>query len=121
LQCTIAQFKIFSGVPGAQDISLPGYGHMCIDFCDFDGTVSKHFLDVADVHVGFQQAGGKGVAEHMRRDVHVNVCQGAVFADHPLNGLVREGSVVLAGKKWPQESIISQSEIPCTSLKKDVN
>ena len=45
---------------------------MGVDFRDIDGTVPKHFLYVADVHVRFQQAGGEGVSEHMGRDVQIN-------------------------------------------------
>ncbi len=42
---------------------------MSIDFRNVDGAVSQHFLNVADVHIGFQETGGKSMAEHVWRDM----------------------------------------------------
>ena len=36
-----------------QNVPLLCRGDMGVDFCDVDGTVTKHFLDVADIHIGF--------------------------------------------------------------------
>lgn len=36
-----------------QNVPLLCGGNMGVDFRDVDGTVTKHFLDVADVHIGF--------------------------------------------------------------------
>ena len=44
-----------------QNILLLSAGHMGIDFCRADRTVSKHFLNIADVDILFQQQSSKGV------------------------------------------------------------
>ena len=49
-----------------QYIPLICHGHMGIDLRDIDGTMSQHLLDIADIHVGFQEAGGKGVTEQIQ-------------------------------------------------------
>lgn len=36
-----------------QNVPLLCRGDMGVDFRDVDGTVTKHFLDVADIHIGF--------------------------------------------------------------------
>ena len=36
-----------------QNVPLLCCGNMGVDFRDVDGTVTKHFLDVADIHIGF--------------------------------------------------------------------
>ncbi len=36
-----------------QNIQLLCRGDMGVDFCDVDRTVPQHFLDVADIHIGF--------------------------------------------------------------------
>lgn len=36
-----------------QNIPLLCRGDMGVDFRDVDGTVTEHFLDVADIHIGF--------------------------------------------------------------------
>ena len=61
--------------------------------------MSEHFLNVADVDIGFQKAGGEGVAEHVWGDVQVNGGEGAVFVNHAANGLVGQGSTGLIHKK----------------------
>ena len=61
---------------------------MRIDFSNVNGAVAKHFLNVADVYICFQQAGGEGVPEHMGRDMHLDCCQGTVSIYHSPNGLV---------------------------------
>ena len=63
---------------------------MGIDLSNVNGAVSKHFLYVADVNISFQQAGGKGMTEHVRRDMHFYRCQGSVLIDHSSDGLVRQ-------------------------------
>lgn len=83
----------------SQYISLLPHRNMCINLCDVNRTVSEHFLNVADVYIGFQKAGGEGVAEHVRGDVQVNGGEGAVFVNHAANGLVGQGSAGLIHKK----------------------
>lgn len=88
-----------------QYISLLPHCDMCINLCDVNRTVSEHFLNVADVYIGFQKAGGEGVAEHVRGDVQVNGGEGAVFVNHAANGLVGQGSAGLIHKKCAEEDI----------------
>ena len=57
-----------------------------------DGAVPEHFLDVADVHVSFEEACGEGVAEHMRCYVQVDGGEGTVFVYHAADGLVGQRS-----------------------------
>ena len=71
-----------------KDISLLGQSNMCIDFSDMNGTVSKHFLYVADINIGFQQAGGKSVSEHMGCDMLFQVGQSGIMVNHEADGLV---------------------------------
>ena len=73
--------------PG-QNIPLLGHCHVGIDFCNVDGAVPQHFLNVADIHIGFQQAGGKGMAEHMGRNMLLNGGQGGIFVDNSPDRLV---------------------------------
>ena len=49
-----------------QYISLLPHRDMGINLCDVNRTVSEHFLNVADVDIGFQKAGGEGMTEHVR-------------------------------------------------------
>lgn len=51
-----------------QNIFLLSTGHMSIDFCRADRTVSKHFLNIADVDILFQQQGGKGMPLRYNND-----------------------------------------------------
>lgn len=88
-----------------QYISLLPHRDMCINLCDVNRTVSEHFLNVADVDIGFQKAGGEGMAEHVRGDVQVNGGEGAVFVNHAANGLVGQGSAGLIHKKNVQRRI----------------
>ena len=83
----------------SQYISLLPNCDMCINLCDVNRAVSEHFLNVADVDIGFQEAGGEGVAEHVRGDVQVDGGEGAVFVNHAANGLVGQGSAGLIHKK----------------------
>ena len=83
----------------SQYISLLPHRDMCINLCDVNRTVPEHFLNVADVDIGFQEAGGESVAEHVRGDVQVNGGEGAVFVNHAANGLVGQGSAGLIHKK----------------------
>ena len=82
-----------------QYIPLLCRGDMCIYLGDVDGAVTEHFLDVADVNVGFEEAGREGVAEHVRCDVEVDGCEGAVFVNHAADGLVGERGAGLIHKK----------------------
>ena len=61
---------------------------MGVDFRDIDGAVAQHILYVADIHVGFQQAGGESMAEHMRGDGKINAGKGGIFFYHPADGLI---------------------------------
>ena len=49
----------------SEDISLFGHGDMCVDFRDIDRTVPQHFLNIADINIRLQKAGGKCVSKHM--------------------------------------------------------
>ena len=80
--------KIFPRMLSGKDRPLFGDCDMCIYFRDVDGAVAEHFLNVADVHVGFQQAGGEGVTEHVRRDMDVDRSQSAVVVDRAADGLI---------------------------------
>ena len=70
-----------------------------VNLCDVDGAVTEHFLDVADVDVGLEKAGGEGVAEHVRGDVEVDGGEGAVFVNHAADGLVGERGAGLIYKE----------------------
>lgn|GEM_PF-1505925 len=83
----------------SQYISLLPHRDMCINLCDVNRAVSEHFLNVADVYIGFQKAGGEGMTEHVWGDVQVNGGEGAVFVNHAANGLVGQGSAGLIHKK----------------------
>lgn len=82
-----------------QNIPLFPHRYVGINFRDIDGTVPKHFLDKPNIHISLQKARGKGVAEHMRSDVHFYGCEGGVLAYHPSDGLIRECLPGLAGEK----------------------
>ena len=92
---TKAASWMFSG----ENIFLFGHGYVGIDLSNINGAVSKHFLYVTDVDICFQQAGGKGMTEHVRRDMHFYRCQGSVLIDHSSNGLVRQCSAGLFDKE----------------------
>ena len=80
--------KIFPRMFPGKDRPLFCDCDMCIYFRDVDRAMAEHFLNVADVHVGFQQAGGEGVAEHVRRDMDVDRSQSAVVVDRAADGLI---------------------------------
>ena len=51
-----------------EDVALPGGAvDMGVDFGGEDALVAEHFLDGAQVGAVFDEVGGKGVAEGMRR------------------------------------------------------
>ena len=93
--------QIFPGMACGEDVPLFGHGDMRIDGCDVDGTVSKHFLNIADIHIGFQQTGGECMAKHMRRNVQVDSCQRSVFVNHSPDRLIGQGCAVMVCKKMP--------------------
>lgn len=72
-----------------QNIFLPGNGNMCINLCDMDGAVSKHFLNKSYVYIGFQKACCKRMAKHMGRNMHFYGSEGGIFVYHPPYGLIR--------------------------------
>lgn len=80
--------KIFPRMFPRKDRPLFCDCDMCIYFRDVDRAVAEHFLNVADVHIGFQQAGGEGVTEHVRRDMDVDRSQSAVVVDRAADGLI---------------------------------
>ena len=61
--------EIFSWMFCCQNIPLFRHCNMGIDFRDIDGAMPKHFLDIADVYICFQQACGEGMPEHMWGDM----------------------------------------------------
>ncbi len=72
-----------------QNILLLSAGHMGIDFCRADRTVSKHFLNIADVDILFQQQSSKGVSEHMGSNMLFYSGKIGIAVDHKTDGLVR--------------------------------
>ena len=50
---------------GSKDIPLLRQGNMGINFRDIDRTVPQHFLNIADINIRLQKAGGKCVSKHM--------------------------------------------------------
>lgn len=52
-----------------KNVPLFGCGHMSIDFRNINGAVAQHFLNIPDIYIRLQQAGGEGMAEHMRGDM----------------------------------------------------
>ena len=82
-----------------QYIPLLCDGDVGVNLRDVDGAVTEHFLDVADVDVGLEKAGGECVAEHVRSDVEVDGGEGAVFVNHAAYGLVGEWGAGLIHKE----------------------
>ena len=82
-----------------QDRPLLCDSNVRIYFGDMDGAVTEHFLDVADVDVGFEEACGEGMAEHVRGDMEVDGGEGAVFVNHAADGLVGERGAGLIHKE----------------------
>ena len=80
--------EIFSRMPGSQNVPLFGHGHMGIYFGHIDGAVAQHFLDIADIDIGFQKACGKGMSEHVRGNMQADGSKGGIFSDHSADGLV---------------------------------
>ena len=48
-----------------QNTSLFSQRNVSINLSDVDGAVPQHFLNIADVHISFQQTGCKSMSEHM--------------------------------------------------------
>ena len=72
-----------------QNILLLSVGHMGIDFSRADRTVSKHFLNIADVDILFQQQSSKGVSEHMGSNMLFYSGKIGIAVDHKTDRLVR--------------------------------
>ena len=72
----------------SKDVPLLRQGNMRIYFRDIDRTVPQHFLDITDINIRLQEAGGKCVPEHMGSDMEGNGGQGGIFVDHPPDSLV---------------------------------
>ena len=58
--------EFFSRMFCCQNIHLFCHRYMGIYLRNVNRAVPKHFLDIADIHICFQQACGEGMAEHMR-------------------------------------------------------
>lgn len=71
-----------------QNIFLLCIRNMCINFRCTDRAMSQHFLDVPDIHILFQQQGGKGVPEHMRGNVLADLGKLCIAVNHKADGLV---------------------------------
>ena len=76
------------GMPMNQNIFLLCIRNMCINFRCADRTVPQHFLDVPDIHILFQQQGGKGVSEHMRGNVLADVGKLCITVNHEADRLI---------------------------------
>jgi hypothetical protein len=86
---------------GGEDVSLLCHRDVGIYFGDIDGTVTEHFLDVADVNIRFEQAGCKSMPEHMRCDMKVDSGKVCVFIDHSADCLIRQRPAGLVCEKMP--------------------
>ena len=86
---------MFSG----ENIFLFGHGYVGIDLSNINGAVSKHFLYVADVDISFQQAGGKGMTEHVWRNMEVYGSKRGILVYHSAHRLVGKGFTGLIGEK----------------------
>ena len=73
-ECFSLQFKILPRMLGSKDIPLLRQGNMGINFRDIDRTVSQHFLNITDINIRLQKAGGKCVPEHMGCKVERDGC-----------------------------------------------
>lgn len=93
--------KILPRMLPRQNILLLRHRNMRIDLRHIDGTVAQHLLNIADIHIRVQQAGRKGMAEHMGRDVLLDGGEGGVFVDHPAHGLVGERASGVVDKEMP--------------------
>ena len=82
-----------------KNIPLLCDGDVGVNLGDVDGAVTEHFLDVADVDVGCEEAGGEGMAEHVRGDMEVDGGEGAVFVNHAADGLGGERGAGLIHKE----------------------
>ncbi len=61
---------------------------MCINFSCANGAVFPHFLNAADSYILLQQKGSKGMAEHMRGNMLLNIGQLSIMIYHTIHGLV---------------------------------
>ena len=68
-----------------------------------DGAVPKKPLYVADIHVLLQQKRGKGMPEHMGRDVYVLTAQKGVFVYYLPHGLLGKPPVEPVYKEISRE------------------
>lgn len=75
-----------------QDIPLLMGRDMRIDLRCHNRAVSKNLLDIADIHILFQQKRGKGMAEHMRRNMLGKLSRIRVAVDHKPDGLLGKAS-----------------------------
>lgn len=91
--------QIFTRMFGGKDIPLFRQGDMRVNLRGVDGTVSQHFLNITDVDIRFQETGGKGVTEHVGRDVQMDGSKRSVLLNHSAHGLIGKRSFVLIDKK----------------------
>ena len=73
---------------GSQDIPLFLGGDVGVYLCRHNGAMSQELLYVADIHILLQQKCGKGVPEHMGRDVQMHPGKVGIFLNHKSNRLV---------------------------------
>ena len=76
-----------------KNILLLGIRYMGIDFGRTDGAVSQHFLDIPYIHILFQQESGKGMPEHMGRNMLADTGLLRIPVYHKTDGLVRKLSL----------------------------
>ncbi len=81
--------KMISGMLFSQDIPLLRHSHMGIYFCNMYRAVPQHFLNIAYIHICFQQAGSKGVAKHMWSNMQFYCSNGSIFVYCPSDALIR--------------------------------
>ena len=62
---------------------------MGIDFSGADRAMPQYSLDIPDINILFQQESGKGVPEHMGRQVLFDVGKLGIAVNHEADGLIR--------------------------------
>ena len=70
--------RVFSNPPswvfGLQNLPLFAWVYMRVNLGRGDGTMTKQALNVADIHIFFQQQSSKRVTECVGRDMFFDVC-----------------------------------------------
>ena len=84
---------------GGEYIFLLRQSNMCINFCYCYGAMTKHFLDIPNIDIGFQQACCEGMSKHMWGYMQVDGSKRAVFVNHSSDRLIRHRTGIGTHKK----------------------